>query len=286
VGSQLEGKVAVITGGGRGLGRGVAHEMVKAGAKVVVADFYRDAEGIRAADAVIAEVEDLGGKAVACYDDVAKAEGAAAIINQAIDNFGRIDILCTFAGNAVMKRILDVTSEDFDSSLKVHLYGTYYCVTAALPHLLEQGSGRIVTVSSRGAFQGAVPAYAAAKAGIMGLTAAVALEMDMNNTGVTINCLMPSAQTQLFPSVGPRPLGGMPAPLSADPDDVAPLVAYLATDEASAINGKFIYASGGDVCVYAAPFQVAGSNAILRKSGRWSIDELGPLIEPIAGSGG
>ena len=282
--SELEGKVAVITGGGRGLGRGVALEMARAGASVVVADFYRDAEGRSAADAVISEIEQLGGKAVACYDDVSTAAGAIEIIDRAIGTFGRVDILCTFAGNAIMKRILDLTSEDFDSSLKVHLYGTYNCITAALPPMIEQGSGRIVTVSSRGAFQGAVPAYSAAKAGIMGLSAAIAMEMQMNNTGVTVNCLMPSAQTQLFPSVGPRPLGGMPTPLSSDPDDVAPLVAYLATDAASTINGRFIYASGGDVCVYSSPFQVAGSNAIIRKSGRWSIEELGPLIEPIAGS--
>jgi NAD(P)-dependent dehydrogenase (short-subunit alcohol dehydrogenase family) len=283
--SELQGKVAVITGGGRGLGRGVALEMARAQAQVVVADLYRDEAGQSAAGAVVAEIGELGGKAVACYEDVAIAEQATAIINTAIDTFGRIDVLCTFAGNAIMKRILDVTNEDFDSSLKVHLYGTYNCLSAALPHMLEQGSGRIVTVSSRGAFQGPVPAYSAAKAGIMGLTAAVAMEMQMNNTGVTVNCLMPSAQTQLFPSVGPRPLGGMPTPLSSDPDDVAPLVAYLATDAASTINGRFIYASGGDVCVYASPFQVAGSNAIIRKPGRWSIGELGALIAPIAGSG-
>jgi 3-oxoacyl-[acyl-carrier protein] reductase len=128
-----------------------------------------------------------------------------------------------------------------------------------------------------------VPAYSAAKAGIMGLSAALAMEMHMAGTGVTVNCLLPSAVTQLFPTTGPRPLGGLPVPLSTHPDDVAPLVAFLATDDAAGINGRFLYASGGDVCVYGAPFQVAGGSCILRRPGRWTIKELGALLLPVAG---
>jgi NAD(P)-dependent dehydrogenase (short-subunit alcohol dehydrogenase family) len=280
---ELEGKVAVITGGGRGLGRGVALEMGRAGARLVVADIFRD-KGASAADRVAKELSEIGVPAVASYEDVTSRRGAEAIVESAMSNFGRVDVLCTFAGNAVLSRVLDLTDEDFDSSMRVHLYGTFNCIKAALPHMIEQKSGRIVTVSSRGAFQGAVPAYSAAKAGIMGLTAAIAMEMTMNQTGVTVNCLLPSAVTQLFPFTGARPLGGMPAPLSTDPDDVAPVVVYLATDGAAGINGRFVYASGGDICVFALPFEAAGSTTIIRKQGRWTVDEVGLLIEPVVGS--
>jgi NAD(P)-dependent dehydrogenase (short-subunit alcohol dehydrogenase family) len=276
---ELTGRVAVITGGGRGLGRGVALEMSRAGARVVVADLFADDQG-SAADAVVREIEAIGGEALASRTDVVAPEGGATIVAQAIERFGRVDILCTFAGNAVMKRILDLELSDLESSLDVHLKGTFNCVKAMIPHLLEQGSGRILTVSSRGAFQGPVPAYAAAKAGIMGFTAALALELE--GTGVTANCLLPSGVTQLFSNTNPRPLGGMPAPLSNDPDDVAPIVAYLATDEAANINGQFIYASGGDVCIYAAPFQVTWANNILRSPGRWTIRDLAPLVQSAA----
>jgi 3-oxoacyl-[acyl-carrier protein] reductase len=280
---ELDGKVAVITGGGRGLGRGAALEMAGAGAHVVVVDIHRDEQDAPAAEQVVKEIAAVGGRALAVEQDVTSASGAGAIVRAAIDAFGRVDALCTFAGNAVMKRIADVSSDDFDSSIAVHLKGTFNCVQAALPHMIEQGAGRIVTVSSRGAFQGPVPAYAAAKAGIMGLTAAVAMEMQMAGTGVTVNCVLPSAVTQLFPSTAPRPLGGMPVPRSTDPDDVAPLVAYLVTDEAGSINGRFLYASGGDVCVYGPPFLVTGGSCLLRSPGRWTIKELGSLLLPVAG---
>jgi 3-oxoacyl-[acyl-carrier protein] reductase len=283
MGGELDGKVAVVTGGGRGLGRGVALEMARAGAHLVVADIYRDEQSAPAAERVVDEISALGGRAVAAEADVTSVSGAAEIVAAAMDEFGRVDALCTFAGNAIMKRIADVTSDDFDSSIAVHLKGTFNCVQAALPHMIGQGTGRIVTVSSRGAFQGPVPAYSAAKAGIMGLSAALALEMHMAGTGVTVNCLLPSAVTQLFPSTAPRPLGGLPVPLSTDPDDVAPLVAFLATDEAASINGRFLYASGGDVCVYGPPFQVTGGSCILRSPGRWTIKGLGALLLPLAG---
>jgi 3-oxoacyl-[acyl-carrier protein] reductase len=278
--AELQGKVAVITGGGRGLGRGVALEMASAGAAVVVADLYVDESGDSASEAVVREIIGGGGKAAASPENVASSDGTAAIVATALEQFGRVDILCTFAGNAMMQRIADVTEDVFDSSINVHLKGTFNCIRAVIPHMREHDYGRIITVSSRGAFLSPVPAYAAAKAGIMGLTAAIAMEV--RGTGITANCLLPSGVTQLFSSTQPRPLGGMPVPQSTDPDDVAPLVAYLATEEASNINGQFLYASGGDVCVYAQPFKVTGANNILRKDGRWTISELGALIQPIA----
>jgi 3-oxoacyl-[acyl-carrier protein] reductase len=280
----LAGKVAVITGGGRGLGRGVALEMARAGAHIVVADMFRDDSGGSVADQVVNEIKAIGGEAVASYEDVVSPEGANAIAAAALSRFGRIDALCTFAGNFVRAKIPDVTEAEFDSSLKVHLYGTFNCIKAVIPHMVDQRSGRIITVSSRGAFQGAVPAYAAAKAGIMGLSTATAQEMAAKETGVTVNCLLPSAVTQLFPTTGPRPLGGMPPPQSTDPDDVAPVVAFLASDEAANINGQFVYVAGGDICLYALPFQVTGANAILRTSKRWQLDDIAPLLGPIAGS--
>ncbi len=284
----LEGRVALITGGGRGLGRCAALEMARAGADVVVADLFKDDEGY-AADQVVAEIVALGARGAATYDDVSDAQAAAAMASVALDTFGRLDILATFAGNARMKPILEVTPEEFDESLSVHLKGTFNSIKAALPSMLAQGWGRIITVSSRaalprGPIQAPVPAYSAAKAGIMGLTAAVALEMERTAPGVTINCLLPSAQTQLFPMAGPRAFGGLPAAITSDPDYVAPVVAFLATEEAGAINGRFVYAAGGDICIYTPPFQVGEASCIVRKAGRWDVAELGSTLLPVVTS--
>ena len=281
----LKGKVAVVTGGGRGLGRATALEMARSGAKIVAADIYRDENGQAAADEVVKEIADLGGAAAAADDDVRTVEGAQRIAQVALDNFGRIDILCTYAGNFSYTTIDKLTPEEFDSTISVHLNGTFNCIKAVLPAMMEQRHGRIVTVSSRAAFGGAASAYAAAKAGIMGLTVAVAGEMARAGTGITANCILPSAFTQLFPTQALHPplLKGMsqPEPETLDPADVAPLVAYLGSDLAAEVSGKFFFVGGGDVIAFADPFAVANMNNFLRKPGRWTVPELADLIQPI-----
>ncbi|MGW0176770.1 SDR family NAD(P)-dependent oxidoreductase [Rhodococcus sp. NPDC003322] len=289
----LDGQVALITGGGRGLGRSIALALAEQGASVAIDDVYVDDAGVRAADVTAKDIEALGSAALALAEDVTTSEGSQAMVDATIERFGRLDILVTCAGNAVYGKLQDLAVEQWDSLMNLHLRGHFLSCKAALPHMLEQNYGRIVTVSSRAAFfqvpaskkespasKPASTAYAAAKAGILGLTTTLAIETW--DTGITVNSLLPSAATQLFPGLKPRRLGGVPAAESMEPDDVAPIVAYLSTPEAADISGKIVYAAGGDVIFYSNPLDVTGSRMV-RKAGRWTVDELAQVAPAMAG---
>lgn len=287
MGTLLEGRAAVITGGGGGIGREIALAMAAEGAALVINDLKR-ADGTSAADAVVEEVTAAGGRAVANYSNITDADEADALIQASVDSFGSVDALVNCAGNTVRARILELTEEQWDSVISVHMKGHFLCSQAAVRRMLEQGHGRIVTVASRGAFHTSIKAdpggissvaYAAAKAGIMGFTSTLSLELA--GTGVTVNCLLPSATTQLFPGTTPRTMGGMPPAISLDPDYVAPLVVFLSSDASAGINGRYVYAAGGDICFYHQPIQVEGSHVILRKNGKWTPEELGELLPPM-----
>ncbi|MBN2239517.1 MAG: SDR family oxidoreductase [Dehalococcoidales bacterium] len=286
---KLEGKVAVVTGGGStsGIGRSVSKLMAAEGAKVVVADIFKDPDGSWGADRVVKEITDEGGTAVASTDGITTLEAGEKTINTAISNFGRIDILVNCAGNNSMVPISEMTDKDWDSVIDVHLKGHFSCIRAAAMHMMEQGSGSIITFSSRGAFPFPIPgmplppvtskrvgnpAYTAAKAGILGMTASFCAQL--GPYGITINAIMPSANTNLFPGEHPRG-ADLPHSASLDPDYLAPMVVYLCTDEAKEINGQFIYASGGDFCIYKRPLE---PHTFTRKIGKWTIDELNEVV--------
>jgi len=290
----LTGQVALVTGGGRGVGRGIARALAAEGAAVAIDDVYRDESGVGAAEATAREIEAAGGKALALYEDVTSADGARAMVDATVKQFGRIDILVTCAGNAVRGPLHELTEQQWDSVINLHVRGHFLSCKMALPYMLKQNSGRILTVGSRGAFF-QVPAskrdsrdvrkppstaYSAAKAAIMGLTTTLAVELW--ETGITVNCLMPSATTQLFPESKPRMVGGVPASESLDPDDIAPAAVYLCTPQAGDISGKFMYASGGDVLFYGDQLDARGSRMI-RKHGRWTIDELANVVPSLLG---
>jgi NAD(P)-dependent dehydrogenase (short-subunit alcohol dehydrogenase family) len=277
---RLKGKSAAVTGGGDGIGRGVALALAAEGAKVVVNDIARESDGTSKADNVVAEIVKAGGSAVVNYDSVATMSGGDNIVKAATDNFGRIDILVCCAGNHNRMHMVDMTEKDWDSIIEVHLKGHFTCCRAAAVEMVKQKSGRIINFSSRAAFSYFVGppnsvAYAAAKAGILGLTAQ--LSGELKEYGITVNAILPSAVTKLFPEERPKVGGGD----TGAPDTVAPIVAYLATDEAKDITGQFFYATGGDICIYSRPIQIPGPHMFIRKADKWTVDELVEVIPPL-----
>lgn len=293
---MLEGKVALVTGGGRGVGRACSIALADAGAAVVIDDLYLTEDGGSAAEELAAEIEAGGGRARACDADVTAADGADRMVATALDAFGRLDTLVACAGNVVKSDLVDLTEDQWDSIMNVHLKGHFLSCRAAARAMVAQDSGSIVTVGSRAAFwdvpsskQAPPPgkrrpsstAYAAAKAGIMAFTSTLALELW--DTGVRANCLLPSANTQLFPGTVHNPVGGIPEASSMDPACLTPLVVYLASDSARDVSGRFFYASGGDVCLYNQPFRLPGGGSLVRKAGVWEPAELGEVLAPMMG---
>jgi NAD(P)-dependent dehydrogenase (short-subunit alcohol dehydrogenase family) len=267
----LEGKSAVVTGSGSpvGVGREIAMALAAEGAKVVVNDIGRDSEGFNA-DKVVNEINKNGGTAVANYDSVTTMQGGMNIIKTAVNSFGSIDILVNCAGNVRQEPLLEVSEEQWDAVVNVHLRGHFFCCKAAALEMVKQNSGRIINFSSRAVFSfgGGGIAYSVAKAGILGLTSSMTGEL--KNFNITVNAILPSAVTSLFPTPRTSFGGG----LTQGPEYIAPIIVYLATDEAQYITGQFIYSSGGDICVYNRPLQLPGPHMFFRKMGKWTIDEL------------
>jgi NAD(P)-dependent dehydrogenase (short-subunit alcohol dehydrogenase family) len=289
----LEGKSAVITGSGSGIGRVVALFMASQGARVVVNDIGKNSDGRKSADIVVDEIKKANGIAVANYDSVATMAGGENLINTAVKNFGRIDALVNTAGNfKVAKTVADLTENDWDATMSLHLKGHFSCIKSAVPEMKRQGGGRIINVSSGAAFQTgtallfpaglpiSMAAYGTAKAGILGLTTCLALEL--KQFGIGVNAILPSAVTPLFPGERERLLGGP----TGSPEAIAPIVAYLATDNAKDITGQFIYTCAGDFCIFSQPFQIPGDHVFIRKMDNWTMDELVKVFPPLMGHPG
>ncbi len=285
MGERLRGKAAVVTGSGgkRGIGREVCLALAAEGAGVVVNDISRDPDGKRAADRVVAEIRKAGGRAVANYDTVATMAGGMNIIKTATTNFGSIDILVNCAGNYASMPVLETTEEVWDSIMAVHLKGHFACIKAAVEEMIKKKNGRIINFSSRGAFFGKAGsiAYATAKAGIMGLTSQLAGAL--RGEHITVNCILPSADTDLFPGAKKGLGDHMPLPNPPGPEFIAPVVVYLCTDEARNVTGQFIYAGGGDICIYNQPLMVTAAHRLIHKPGKWTLEELNEIIPPVVG---
>jgi NAD(P)-dependent dehydrogenase (short-subunit alcohol dehydrogenase family) len=304
--NRLTGKVAAVTGAGGpvGVGREVALAFAAEGASVVVNDVFRDPDGTYGADRVVEEIRKAKGTAVANYDSVATMSGGENITKTAIGNFGRIDILVNCAGNfKSIGSLAEWTEDDYDAIMDVHMKGHFSCIKAAAAEMIKQKSGRIINFSSGAAFgtgagarpmappppgappprlpfgPGSMIVYGAAKAGILGLT--WSLSSQLSPHGITVNAILPSAVTNLFPGQRSR-IGGGP---TGGPEDVAPMVVYLATDEAQNITGRFFYASSGDIIIFDRPMQIPGPAMFIRKPCKWTIDELSEVIPPLLGLG-
>ena len=287
MGDRLKGKVAAITGGGRGIGRSHALLFAAEGAKVVVNDLGGAADGTGAAkgpaDEVVDEIKKMGGEAVANYDNVATHEGGENIIKTAIDNFGRLDILVNNAGVLRDRMVFNMTEEEWDTVQKIHLYGHFYCTRPACVVMRQQRGGRIVnTSSSSGLGNRGQANYAAAKEGIVGFTRTVA--RDMGRYGVTCNAIRPTAATRMPVSpemeaaLKKREEVGLPAPAydltRLTPEAIAPLVVFLCTDEAANINGCTFAVRAGEIHLMTDPVVEKS----IHKDGRWTVGELCEVV--------
>jgi NAD(P)-dependent dehydrogenase (short-subunit alcohol dehydrogenase family) len=279
-------RVVIVTGAGRGIGREEALEFAREGAKVVVNDVgvARDGTGEDAtpAQTVVDEIKALGGEAVANYDDVSDWDGAGRLVNTAIETFGKLDVLVNNAGILRDRMLVNMTVDEWDAVIKVHLRGTFCTSRHAAAHWRELSKAgepvdaRIINTSSSSGIYGNVGQsnYGAAKAGIAAFTIITAMELE--RYGVTVNALAPAALTRMTEDLVRWQGDGdeKPAWDPRDPSNVAPLVAWLGSSESRGITGRVFNVRGGYVSV--AEGWVAGPAE--DKGARWEAGELGEVI--------
>jgi NAD(P)-dependent dehydrogenase (short-subunit alcohol dehydrogenase family) len=255
-----EGRIAIVTGAGRGLGREHALELARQGAKVVVNDLGTSGAGEGASEGpahdVVEEIRAMGGEAVANGADVADFEDARAMVQQAVDTFGGLDVLVNNAGFLRDRMLVNATEDEWDAVIRVHLKGHFAPLRHAAAYWRDEAKAgrtrqaRIINTSSGAGLQGSIAqgTYSAAKAGIAGLTLVAAAEL--GRYGVTVNALAPAARTrmteQAFADTMARPDDGFDA---MDPANVAPLVAWLASEDSGDVTGRVIESEGGKLCV-------------------------------------
>ena len=294
MGNRLTDRVAIVTGGGRGIGREVALWLARDGAKVVVNDVGAALDGTgdsgTPADQVVNEIISEGGEAVASYDSVAEFDSAEKIVETALTNYGRIDILCHPAGILRDRMIFNMTEAEWDAVLQVHLYGAFNMVRNVAPHMIEGNYGRIVLFSSGSGLGASGQAnYAAAKEGMVGFTRAVSKELQQH--GIMINAVYPGGSTRMTDSIPqsttdlretqraqvgqnvPK-ISSDPPPEYRDPANNAPKVVYLCSEAANGITGQVFGTSGWELSLY-SPRHVVKS---IHKNEPWSLEELERLI--------
>ena len=296
MGNRLKGRVAIVTGAGRGIGRGVAHQLAEEGAAVVVNDFGGSLDGtgedVGPADEVVNEIRAAGGQAVAHYGDISKFEDCAALAQTAVDEFGRLDILCHVAGILRDRMVFNMTEEEWDAVLAVHLKGAFNTVRNAVPAMLENGHGRILLFSSGSGLGSSGQAnYSAAKEGMVGFARSLAREL--GPYGITANAIYPGGATRMTASIPAAAADiraaagitrtGRPATVAAwpedgpqpgDPENNAPTVTWLCTEAGGAVSGQVIGSSGWQASRYSFR-QVTRSIA---KADHWTVDELSRTV--------
>jgi 3-oxoacyl-[acyl-carrier protein] reductase len=247
---RLAGKVALVTGGSRGLGRGIAEGFGAEGAKVVV-NYLKDE---KAANDVVATIKRTGGDALAVRGNIGEVADVTALVDACVNNFGTVDILVNNAGMLNSSKLADMPVDMFDEMIKVHLRGTFLCTRFVIPHMLRQKSGKIIMMSgSFGVSGGAEFTHmSAAKAGMIGFTRALAREV--GHEGITVNCIAPAIiRTDLYnfmpedmrdAIVGAYPLGRV-----GEVEDVVATAVFLAAKDGDYFTGQTLCPAGGDIMV-------------------------------------
>jgi NAD(P)-dependent dehydrogenase (short-subunit alcohol dehydrogenase family) len=280
-----EGRVAVVTGAGRGLGRAHALEFARQGAKVVVNDLGVGPDGRDGSDApaqeVVAEIVKAGGEAVADHHDIAAWDGAAGLVQHALDAFGQLDVLVNNAGFLRDRMLVNLSEQDWDDVVRVHLKGHFLTLRHAGAHWRDQSKlgnlndARVINTSSGAGLLGSVGQgnYAAAKAGIAALTIQAAAEL--GRYGVTVNAIAPAARTRMtegpFSTMMAAPQDGFDA---MAPENVSPLVAWLGSDRSRAVSGRVFEVEGGRIGV-ADGWQ---HGPTVDKGARWDATELDAVV--------
>jgi NAD(P)-dependent dehydrogenase (short-subunit alcohol dehydrogenase family) len=287
-----EGRVVIVTGAGRGIGRGHALEFARQGARVVVNDLGVELDGSDArgasgpAEDVVAEIRDLGGEAVANGDDIADWAGAERLVRAAIDAFGSVDTVVNNAGFVRDRMFANATEDEWDAVVRVHLKG-HFCVARHAAAWWRQEAkdgretkGRIVNTSSGAGLLGSVgqAAYSAAKAGIVGLTLVQAAEL--GRYGATANAIAPVARTRMTEQVFADDMAAPDAGFDAKaPENVAPLVAWLGSDESAHVTGRVFEIDGGQLTL----MDGFRHGPTVDKGDRWDAAELGAVIDDLTG---
>jgi len=283
---MLEGKVVLVTGAGRGIGREIALLMARNGARVVVNDPGVSLDGKDESDApaieVVHDICAAGGEAVADFGSVAEADAARAMVERAVDTYGKIDIVVNNAG--ILRDVIfhKMTFEDWDSVIKVHLYGSFNVSRAAADHFRRQESGTFVHMTSTSGLVGnpGQANYSAAKMGIIGLSKSLAL--DMKKFNVRSNCISPFAWSRMVGSIPNSPdqearLNGL---RMLTPDKIAPVAVFLASDEAAEVNGQIFAVRGNEIFLMSQPRPVRS----VHRSEGWTPetlrDHLLPTLRP------
>ena len=288
MGDRLKDRVAIVTGAGRGIGRGEALLLAAEGAAVVINDFGGSAAGEGGekspADEVAEEIKAAGGKAAANYGNIAEFATGEALVQQAVDTFGRLDIVINNAGILRDRMVFNMSEGEWDSVLAVHLKGHFNLTRAACVVFRQQRSGVIVNTSSESGLGNMGQAnYSAAKEGIIGLTRTIA--RDMGKYGVRCNAIRPRAGTRLVISDQMRAAaeregsGGMQLKglemfeKTNPPEAVAPMVVWLCTDEAAHVNGRDFLVGGNHIALYSLPEQIAS----IKTDSTWDLDTVAKL---------
>ena len=301
MGQRLEHRVAIVTGAGRGIGRSVAKLLAEEGASVIVNDLGGSVEGasssVSPADAVVSEIREDGGTASANYDSVAEFGSAGKIVEMALAEFGRVDILCNAAGILRDRMVFNMSPQEWEAVIRVHLLGSFNVTRQALPYMVDQNYGRVVLFSSISALGSPGQSnYSAAKEGVVGLARSLAVELGDYN--ISVNAVYPGGSTRMVASIpdsarewlreqaqkspGSYPVADLvasPEPEEAlVPESNAAKIVYLCTEVGGAINGEGIGTHGWSMSRY---FRRFPTKSVYKGEGQWTLEEI-ESVAPIS----